>query len=65
MENTWIGKPTITDSFEPLPSESFAALTTSLQLSEPHGLQGLLKSAQAIVIAWYCIVLTPALVDRR
>lgn len=65
MEDTWVGEPSIADLCELLPSETFPALTASLHRAEPHPLEGLLKSAQAFVIAWYRVVSTPALVDRR
>ena len=65
MEDTWVGEPSIADLCELLPSETSPALTASLHRAEPHPLEGLLKSAQAFVIAWYREVSTPALVDRR
>jgi hypothetical protein len=65
MEDTWVGEPSIADLRELLPSETFPTLTASLLRAEPHHLEGLLKSAQAFVIARYRVVSTPALVDRR
>ena len=65
MEDTWIGEPSIADLRELLPSETLPALTASLHRAEPHHLEGLLKSAQALVVARYRVVSTPALVDRR
>ena len=65
MEDTRVGEPSIADLCEFLPSETFPALTAALHRAEPHHLEGLLKSAEAFVIAWYRVVSTPTVVDRR